>query len=623
MIRNILLTSPDILEIERPLRYYSVRSESGRSYCEAMQGMEAGTRYILSRFPIDEIVVLDEKDLSDPAKSEEPVRLRDAGALYGADPLTLSAYGLYRSRIAQFADGLSLDQMDYNALLSSDLRARVVDFISDFLKRQKKELNSLFDDLASDQKVNEQFMTELFAAVPETRQESILTILWVKNYLYTQLKPSARFEILPENENCRVRFVPSDTLEDREYWVSDVLDIDPSALNDEGEINLYVALGNSPAVAEHLVLNMLSILTAAPGNGIHLKKSWKIYGPAGSMTGVIEDYTAVSCSSYLSSAAHAFLNYGKTDMLIDFWENSGEKNDRISRLVYAARHVDVGISMCNLLEVQAGIRQMRDLFTDERSWTEEGDYGLLFGVIAGCIATDYGQLLEDDGTISFLRLIKWAYRHQLFQQVLTLIESHAPTHLVSAGIFYYCDDAKHMPEVVNLLARQRLELKPYEYYKMDDLDHYFIKSYDRSGVRIARGEDRSLAYATLRAQSIGNRDPGKITGYTACDSTETVKNILYTYTQLGTVRNKLSHSDFSALARENMIVSDDHTSYAMKLMMESIDAFIMSYEKALEEVRGKNPKVIRARIDDVRQAAEAMMGPKAREEQRRPAERSS
>jgi len=141
---------------------------------------------------------------------------------------------------------------------------------------------------------------------------------------------------------------------------------------------------------------------------------------------------------------------------------------------------------------------------------------------------------------------------------------------------------------------------------MDDLDHYFIKNYDRAGIRGGSADDRALAYAARRAESIGNQDPKKITGYTACDSTETVRNVLYAYARLGMVRNTLSHSDFSELAKQNMIVSDDNGSYALRTMMESIEAFIMNYEKALDEVRGKNPKIIRARADDVRQAAEAM-----------------
>ena len=118
--------------------------------------------------------------------------------------------------------------------------------------------------------------------------------------------------------------------------------------------------------------------------------------------------------------------------------------------------------MCNILEVQEGIRLLRNLFMDERSWTKDGAYGLLFGLIAGCIQADYGVLLTCDGGISFIELIKWAYRHQLYQQVLTLIESNAPTNLVNSGIFFYCDDEARKDEVTNLFALQRLEMKPYD-----------------------------------------------------------------------------------------------------------------------------------------------------------------
>ena len=174
--------------------------------------------------------------------------------------------------------------------------------------------------------------------------------------------------------------------------------------------------------------------------------------------------------------------------------------------------------------------------------------------------------------LPFIELIKWAYRHQLYQQVLTLIESHAPTNLVNSGIFFYCDDEARKDEVTNILALQRLELKPYEYYKMDDIDHYFIKNYDRAGVRLngSKGEDRTLAYAVLRAQSIESRDPAKICGHTACGSIDTVQNVLYAYYHLGDVRNKISHADSNAMAERRLIVSESDVSYAMVLMRESI-----------------------------------------------------
>ena len=229
-------------------------------------------------------------------------------------------------------------------------------------------------------------------------------------------------------------------------------------------------------------------------------------------------------------------------------------------------------------------------------------------MIAGCIQADYAPLLEGDGAISFIELIKWAYRHQLYQQVLTLIETFAPENLVKTGVFYYCDDEAQVEGITKLFALQRLELKPYEYYKMDDLDHYFIKSYDRASVKLSgsKTEDRQLVYAALRAQTIESPDPSKINGHTACDSMDTVRSVLHAYFRLGTVRNKISHADTDAMAEQRLIVSESDVSSAMLLMRESIEYFILSYEKAMEEVRDKKPNIVAISPADVRNAADSI-----------------
>ena len=607
MTKNILLTSLDVLTSDRVLRYYAVRNEFGFDYCEAVQSMEASTKFILARFPIDEILVIGEESSSDDSG---PLRLKDASDLYSSDAASLSAFDLYRYRIAQYIDELSLEQQAYDALLPEEERVKLVDFIrcfeEQYSERETKRLNRLFDELACSRHYYEKFKDTLFAAFPDAERE--LTLKWVKNYLYTQLKPTAKLEILPVNETIHARYIPAERLEKRDYWINNIFAVDQSVPVGKAEINLFVSLGNESAVDAHLLLNMLDILVSTPGSNVHLKKIYRVSESSGHLTGVIEDNTAVSLTTDLVAAAHAFLNYSKTDMLVNFWANCGGHDERINRLIYAARHVDVGISMCNIPEVQEGIDRLRLLFRDERSWKSDGDYGLLFGVIAGCIQADYSSLLEGDASISFIELIKWAYRHQLYQQVLTLIEAHAPTNLVKTGVFYYCDDETRVPEVTKLLALQRLELKPYEYYKMDDLDHYFIKTYDRGGVRLngSKDEDRNLAYAVLRAQSIETLDPAKISGHTACSSIDTVQNVLYAYYHLGLVRNKISHADAKAMAERRLVVSESDESYAMLLMRESIEYFIMSYEKAIEEVRGKNPKIVAISPDDVRNTADSM-----------------
>ena len=55
-----------------------------------------------------------------------------------------------------------------------------------------------------------------------------------------------------------------------------------------------------------------------------------------------------------------------------------------------------------------------------------------------------------------------------------------------------------------------------------------------------------------------------------------------------------------------LIVSENETSYAMNIMKESIEYFLMCYEKAIEETRGKNPKIVSISSDDVRNVAERM-----------------
>ena len=202
--------------------------------------------------------------------------------------------------------------------------------------------------------------------------------------------------------------------------------------------------------------------------------------------------------------------------------------------------------------------------------------------------------------------MKWAYRHQFYQQTLTLIESRAPEALVNSGIFYYCNDENQADSITRQFASRRMDLKPYEYYKMDYIDHYFIKTCDRAAVKGSRGGDTQRAYAALRMQSVENADSSLVKGFTACDSKETLQNILYAYYHIGDVRNKINHAEASAMKEQRLMVSESDESSAMVWMKESIDFFIDSYEKAMKEVQNKQPNVVIITSDEVRLMMERM-----------------
>ena len=615
MAHSILLTSLSAMEPDLPMRFFSIQNESGFDYFDVLLDAEAGIKTVLSRYGIDEIIVIGGVGSYDEGDDLGSVPLKHGSTLRSSDK-PLSTYGLLQYRIAQYADGSTGNQKEEEGGLPGEVQEKLIRFIQDFRESnaelKNKEPNRLFDSLAQSDQACESFWKELFEACPELRDYPGPCKQWVKRYLYEELDPSLKPGLLPDNDGVCLSFVSEAEIDDSGQWVDSMMTMNKSVVKDEEDIDLYISLNSDDAADTFIVLNLMNILTTMPESGVHLKKIFTTRSLHRRMAGIIRDDTEGFGVVELFHAIRAFLNYGRADMIVDIWEKSGENNESIAAMVNAMRRVDVGLSMCNMPEVEDGIIRLRELFGSETFWRESGYYGMSFSLIAESIREDYGVLLEGNGEINFIELVKWAYRHQFYQQTLTLIESMAPEDLVRSGIFYYCNDEKCMDQITGLFAEQRLKLKPYEYYKMDQIDHYFIKSYNRSMVRSkgSKGENPQHAYAVLRTQSVENKDPSLITGFTACDSLETLQNTLFTYYRIGYVRNQISHANADAMDRKNQEASDSNSdsgdSTALIWMKDSIDSFIDAYEKAAAEVLGKTPHIVIITGSDVRKAAESM-----------------
>lgn len=612
MAQNILLTSLSAMDTDLTVRYFSVKNESGALYFDALLGAEAGIKAVLSQYELDEIIVIggagsyaDEDDMG-------PVALIRGGKNNSPDKSSLSTYGLLQYRIAQYADGMTHDRNDEDDSLPEEAREKLISFIREFregnAELENNESGRFFDELAKDEHICENFWTSLFEHCPELSDDSSLCKQWVKRYMYEELEPSLKIGKLSSNEGVCLRFIPETEIEGGEQWVENMMSMEESIVEDEEDINLYVSLNNDDAADTFVLLNMLDILISMPKSSVRLKKIFTVRSLQRCMAGIVRDDTEGFGVTELFHGIRAFLNYGKADMIMDIWKRSGESNESIESMVYAMRDVDVGLSMCNMSEVKRGIMCLRELFRSETFWRESGYYGMLFSLIAESIREDYGVLLEGDGDINFIEMVKWAYGHQFYQQTLTLIESATPENLVRSGIFYYCDDESRKEQVMRLFAEQRLKLRPHEYFKMDQIDHYFIKAYDRARTRGkgVKGEDPRHVYAVLRTQSVENNNPALITGFTACDSSETLQNALYAYYQVNYVRNKISHADSGSMERRNQVASDNDEVSALVWMKDSIEVFIDNYEKAMAEVQGKTPNVIIITSDEVRRTAESM-----------------
>lgn len=616
MAGNILLTSLSAAEDNLPVRYFSIQKEFGYDYCDAMLDAEAGIKAVLARNDIDEIIVIGGESAYEKEEDLKPALLIDGSSLYSADKSSLSAYSLLKYRLAQHADEVFPDRREYDDLLPEELREDLTGFIQDYREKndglKTKKLNRLFDELSQNDQISDGFWDALFKACPKAERDPSSCRQWVKNYLYSELKASAKLELLPVNEKVSVRLIPEESIEDGGLWADSMVAMKDNIVKDGEDINLYILLNSDDAADTFVLINMLDILVSMPGSGVHLKKIYTVRNLRKRMAGIIRDDTNGFGVTELFHAISSFLNYGKADRIADIWLKSGEQNESISGMVYAMRHVDVGLSMCNIPEVERGILHLRELFNSEKAWRNFGSYGVYFSVVAESIREDYGTLLEGEGDIPFIDLVKWAYRHQFYQQTLTLIESKAPENLVRSGIFYYCNDENCVEQVARLFAAKRLELKPYEYYKIDNIDHYFVKTYDRSRTREfgERGEDTQHAYARLRTSSVENKDPSIITGFTVCDSMETLQNVLFAYYHLGDVRNKISHAEAEALADKHLMISEGDESPALTWMKDGIDFFIESYEKAMAQVKDKKPDVVTITGDQVGMIAGSMRSEK-------------
>lgn len=610
MAQKILLTSLSTGENDLPLRCFSVQNGSGSDYFDTLLDAEAGIKTVLSRHEIDEIIVLGGRGSYDEGDDLGPVSLRHGSGLHPSEKSPLSTYGLLQYRIAQYADGQQ-DRKDDESL-TEEAHEKLISFIRDFCEGNEElkagGLSRLFDELAQNDQLCESFWSELFEACPELCDDRAACKQWIKGYLYSELDPSLKPGLMPANGEVSLRFIPEAVFEDGEQWVDSLMNMEESITEDAEEIELYVTLNSDDAADTFIVLNMLDIMISMPESSVRLKKIYTVRSIQRRIAGIVRDDTDGFGVTELFHAIRAFLNYGRADMIMDIWKKSGESNESIADMVYAMRDVDVGLSMCNISEMERGILHLRELFRSEKFWRDSGYYGMLFTLIAESIREDYGVLLEGDGDINFIEMVKWAYRHQFYQQTLTLIESRTPENLVKSGIFYYCDDGERVDHVMDLLVEQRLRLRPYEYYKMDQIDHYFIKSYDRYRTRGRgeKGQDPRKVYAILRTESVGNQDPSHITGFTECDSLETLQDVLFAYYHVGYVRNKISHAEDGAMDRKNRESEGDEIS-ALVWMTDSIDLFIESYEKAMKEVQDKNPNIIIITGNDVRAAAEQRM----------------
>ena len=587
MKHSILITSLNGRDAREGLQYFCFSDGEKNMYCDALTSAEAGSKFILANHSIDLILAFGSKSSYDDGDDLKTMLLCEGQSLYESDNKDMSSYGLYRYRLAEFLDEVNAEIQDVRELLDEDQRNSAAAFIKQYFNETvntdgNHKFNRFFDRLVREDDLRADMESRVYEAAMEAGADPEKYLEWIRNYIYYEFKDTSKMQLLDCNEDVQIRFVSSGDSDDDEQSFTDLLirnieNIHTVTDYKAEEVDVYLCLQNDNTRDTFVLTSLMETIKSMPASHIKVQKMVLSDSPSDEMTVMISDDTGKLGVYDILSATRAFLRYGKTDMFLDFRNEAGLTNPDIDRVLYAMRNIDIGISLCDITDIERGIVRLREFFSEDYEIKGDTFAEQYFNVIARGIREDYGPLLNGE-EIEFIELAKWAYRKGFWQQALTLIESRAPRDFVKKGIFYYCDSEETKPDIVAKFGKLQFEMKSFEKYKLDDVEHYYIKLYNRWNAPRARdSREAELELAKTRVGEIDRYEDDFITAHSICPDHDALTNLLFAYYHLSTVRNNINHAadEFGGFAS---IKPDSDVSERMNLIKQATEYFIHCYE---------------------------------------------
>ena len=606
MKHKIMITSLRKRDVKEGLQYFCYSDGERNMYCDALTSAEAGSKYILANHNIDIIFAFGSDSTHDMGDDLRSMSLQEGNSFYSADIKDMSSFSLYRYRLAEYLDEINAEIQDIRELLDEDQQRSAEEFIRDYFNNEVNangphKLNRFFDRLFRDNDLRADMEEKLRQTASEIGADPDKYLSWTWNYLYQELRDSSKLQLLECNEDVRINFISTEDDDDSEKTFTDLLissiehvrDISGS---DGGEVEIYLCTQNDNARDTFVLTSLMETIRAMPGSRERVVRIIQTDAPSDKMVEDITDDTGKLGVYELLSATRAFLRYGKTDLLLDFRDSSGIHNPEIDRMLYAMRNIDTGISLCDISDIERGIAKLKEIFSENNAITGDSFAEKYFNIIAQGIRQDYGSLLCGK-KIEFIELVKWAYRKGFWQQTLTLIESRAPRDFIDKGIYYYCDSEKDREAIVEKFGRIYYDLKPFEKYKLDDIDHYYIKFYSRwRSPHPKDDKEYQLEYTNVRMEELDTEDDELIRAHTVCPDRDALKDLLFAYYYLGDVRNATNHAEdeFSGFTS---VRNDSDVSDRMNLITQAVDYFIHCYDKVTGLISENDAEARIIRVD--------------------------
>ena len=564
-------------------QYFYYDHNGQMSYCNSLSIAEAGTKYILSKEDIDEIIVLGSGATYNTEDALQPQKLRSFSD-YSAEGIeNLSEYSFFRYRIAQFVKDIDLEGADVIESIAPERQKEILEAFEVVCEQAKHmtdqnfTLKKAFHLLNKTPELQSLLNDQLEGFTNQERQ-------WLMQYIFIKLDPVLKQHILECNEQITMCFVPTVRTRNSMLPLDNILEIVNAVYSGNPDrIHLFMDMQEIGSADGFTLISVFSMIANDATRQISIEGLITTHSLPSRFASPIDDQEMKRYDlNLLVSGMNAFIQYGKVSLIRDYWDSRHINHPRIDLMLYGMQNVSDGISLCDLNNLEYGIRILQKVFSDPDTENMPELESNIFQLISRTIQMDYGKLLSEE-KINGIDLIKWAYRKKFYQQTLTIIESKIPLEMVQKGILYYAKDDETRQHMLESLQINYEDSHPTQHWSFNDPDHYFIKFYGRQKIR---GEsffgDRAKAYASLRVQQLSEDHDDFVKAYSVLDEqTPLLLQFLTTYYRIGDVRNSVNHAEakMSVISLDNIDVHAENESIAK--LQKAIEDFVKIYEEVL------------------------------------------
>lgn len=585
--KNVLVTTLGYTKNHLHVEYYSSVDKHGEvKFCTGISGAEAGAKYVLANYDIDEIIVLGPGTAEEDLGEVRTIDLDSFCLAQSADISRNSEFEFFCYRLQQFLDHLDIEAQDILHCADPETLSRLRGLMT---KELAKGRDGSFYLTVTEEAAYQRYLEA--AQKLQGKEE----LRWLKHMMYHEMDSYFKLRALRSNSTMPVRFIPMEKGKSGSFSVESMARVvDYLAAHFREGVNLCVDLQGMDKADSYTMNAMLSLAYNAEQNlnvmcMIHTRRT------EDSFVNSIDDEIVRYDFETLLAGMRAFTKYGKVELLEEYCRSHQIRDNTVLDLLKAMRYVDTGVSLCNLEDLKYGIQALKKIF---RKDVEEGSGATIFNTVKRGVQHDYGPLLEGD-EVSIPELIDWALRKHFYQQALTMIESLVPGDLVKRGILYYGETREDIQDVLqrwNVIYWNEI---PKCRYVFKNPDHYFVKSYGRVAVNNAQAPQnvsKDLA-RTMVDQQQGATD--KLCRTFSClHDDELLYELLVSYYGVGTLRNKVSHahSAENALGNQEEMVENE----SFELLKKNLSRFLRIYRSACIRAAEYSPKPLRITDNEFR-----------------------